>query len=80
MRASIVTGPFVVFGMGALIKDETPLPEVNLQYQMLRLTFEPQHTLLHRQRWYLKLPNQSHRPSGGSCRKVVLDSSLNDVA
>lgn len=37
MRVSIVTGLFVLFGMGALAEDETPLAEVSLQYQMLGL-------------------------------------------
>ena len=37
MRVSIVTGLFVLFGVGALAVDETPLTEVSLQFQMLRL-------------------------------------------
>lgn len=37
MRVSIVTGLFVLFAVGAVAEDETPLTEVSLQYQMLRL-------------------------------------------
>jgi hypothetical protein len=36
MRVSFVTGLFVLFGVGALAQDETPLTEVSLPYQMLR--------------------------------------------
>ncbi len=38
MRVSIVTGLFVLFGVGALAEDETALAEVSLQYQMLGLS------------------------------------------
>lgn len=38
MRFSLLTGLFVLFGVGALAQDfETPLAEVGLQYQMLRI-------------------------------------------
>ena len=37
MRVSIMTGLFVLFGVGALAVEKSPLTEVSLQFQMLRL-------------------------------------------
>jgi hypothetical protein len=37
MRVSIMTGLFVLFGVGALAVEKSPLTEVSLQFQMLCL-------------------------------------------
>ena len=37
MRVGIVTGLLTLFAVGAVAEDETPLTEVSLQYQMLRV-------------------------------------------
>lgn len=37
MRITLLTGLVVLFGVGALAQDETPLTEIGLQYQMLRI-------------------------------------------
>jgi hypothetical protein len=41
MRVSIVTGLLSLFAVGAVAEEETPLTDVSLQYQMLRVNSSP---------------------------------------